>query len=131
VISGATLTVSSGGTVLAGLTLSGGTTNIFGSMAAGQTMNFAGTGGDLALYNLPAFGALIGGFSSGDKIDLATLTFGSGSTRSFTEAASHTSGTLTVANGASHASLTLAGNYATSNFAVASDAASVTLVKFA
>ena len=131
VISGATMTVSSGGFVAAGLTLSGGTANISGSVATGQTMNFVGTGGDLALYNLPAFGAVIGGFGTGDKIDLGTFTFGSGTTRSFVEAASHTSGTLSVANGASQANLTLLGSYVTSNFALSNDSAGGTLVKFA
>ena len=58
------MTVSSGGIVAAGLTLSGGTASISGSVAAGQTMAFAGTGGDLALYNLPGFSAVIGGFGS-------------------------------------------------------------------
>jgi len=52
----------------------------------------------------------------------------SGATRSFTGAASHTSGTLTVTNGAS---LTLAGSYVTSNFAAGSDGAGGTCVKFA
>ena len=130
VISGATMTVSSGGIVAAGLTLSGGIAAISGSVAAGQTMNFAGTGGDLALYNLPAFAAVIGGFGSGDKIDLGTFAFGSGATQSFTEAASHTSGTLSVVNGASQAHLTLLGNYVTSNFALSNDGAGGTLVKF-
>ncbi len=123
-ISGATMTVSSGGVVLAGLTLSGGTANISGSMAAGQTMSFAGTGGDLALYNLPAFGASIGGFGSGDKIDLGNFAFSSAATRSFS------SGTLTITNGASHASLTLVGAYVTSNFALSSDGVAGTLIKF-
>jgi hypothetical protein len=94
-------------------------------------MNFAGSGGDLALYNLPAFGAVIGGFGSGDKIDLASFAFNSAATQSFTEAPSHTSGTLSVINGASQAHLTLLGSYVTSNFALANDGAGGTLVKFA
>ena len=131
VISGATMTVSSGGIVAADLTLSGGSAAIFGSVAAGQAMNFAGSGGNLALYDLPAFGAVIGGFASGDKIDLGTFTFGSGATQSFTEAPSHTSGTLSVVNGGNQAHLTLLGSYATSDFALSSDGAGGTLVKFA
>jgi hypothetical protein len=74
---------------------------------------------------------VIGGFASGDKIDLGTFAFGTGATRSFTEAASHTSGTLTVTNGANHASFTLAGSYVTSNFALSNDGSGGTLVKFA
>ena len=131
VISGASMTVSSGGIVAAGLTLSGGTANISGSLAAGQTMNFAGAGGDLVLFNLPAFAAVIGGFGTSDKIDLGSFAFGSATTRSFTEAPSHTSGTLSVVNGASQAHLTLLGSYVTSNFALSNDGAGRTLVKFA
>ena len=79
----------------------------------------------MALYNLSAFGATIGGFSSGDKIDLATFTFGSGTTRSFS------SGTLTVTNGGNHENLLFAGSYTTSNFALSNDGTGGTLVKFA
>jgi hypothetical protein len=111
--------------------MSGGTANISGSVAAGQTMNFVGTGGDLALFNLPAFAAAIGGFGNGDKIDLGSFAFSAATTRSFTEAPSHISGTLAVVNGASHANLMLLGSYVTSNFALSNDGAGGTLVKFA
>jgi autotransporter passenger strand-loop-strand repeat protein len=131
VISGATTIVSSGGIVAAGLTLSGGTAVISGLVAAGQTVTFAGSGGDLALFNLPAFAAAIGGFGTGDKIDLGSFAFSSAATPSFTEAASHTSGTLSVINGVSQAHLTLLGSYVTSNFGLANDGTGGTLVKFA
>jgi hypothetical protein len=125
------MTVSSGGIVAAGLTLSGGTADISGSVAAGQTINFAVPGGDLALYNLPAFAATIGGFGSGDTIDLARFTFSSATTQSFTEASSQTSGTLSVVTGALQANLTLHGSYVTSNFVLSNDGAGGTLVKLA
>jgi hypothetical protein len=124
VISGASMTVSSGGVVLAGLTLSGGTANISGSMGAGQTMSFAGTGGQLTLYNLPAFGATISGFAAGDGIDLGGFAFSPAATHSFN------SGTLTITSGAAHASLSLAGAYVTSDFVISSDGATGTRVKF-
>ena len=46
-----------------------------GSVAAGQTVNFDGSGGDLALFNRAAFAAMIGGFGSGDTIDLGNFAF--------------------------------------------------------
>jgi autotransporter passenger strand-loop-strand repeat protein len=71
--SGGLAFIQSGGQVLGGLTLAGGTAAISGSMAAGQSVTFIGPGGDLALFNLPDFGAAIGGFGFGDQIDLATI----------------------------------------------------------
>jgi autotransporter passenger strand-loop-strand repeat protein len=130
VISGANITVGAGGNVLDGLTISGGTAVVSGSMAAGQTLTFAGTGGDLALHNLPDFAAVIGGFGTGDTIDLGGFAYGSGETRSFAEAASTTSGTLKVVDGGSQARLTLLGSYVTGDFALSSDSAGGTFVKF-
>jgi autotransporter passenger strand-loop-strand repeat protein len=131
--SGGLAFIQSGGQVLGGLTLAGGTAAISGSMAAGQSVTFIGPGGDLALFNLPDFGAAIGGFGFGDQIDLATIPFGSGSTVSFTAGPNNTSGTLTVTNGAAQAELTLLGSYETSDFTLASDTTGMngTLVKLA
>jgi len=131
VISGATLTVSSGGVVQAGLTLSGGTAVISGTAAAGQQIGYAGPGGDLALGNLAGFAAVISGFSTSDAIDLLGFGYSGIETRSFAEAASNTSGTLTVLAGAKTASLTLLGSYVTSNFALSADGGTGTFVKFA
>ncbi len=128
-LSGATLTAFSGGIIAAGLTLSGGTAVISGSVAAGQTVKYVGSGGDLALFNLPGFGASVGGFGAGDRIDLGGLAYGGGETRSFTEAGGGTSGTLTVTDGGKVAHLSLLGSYVTSDFALSTDGAGGTLVK--
>jgi hypothetical protein len=56
---------------------------------------------------------------------LATFTFGSGTTHSFS------SGTLTVANGGNHENLSFAGSYTTGSFALSNDGAGGTLVKLA
>ncbi len=130
IISGAKLTVSSGGLIQAGLTISGGTAIISGTMATGQKLAFAGSGGDLTLYNLGSFAAQISGFGTGDKFDLGGFAYGGSETRSFTEAASHTSGTLKVVDGAKSTSLTLLGSYVTSDFALSTDGAGGTFVKF-
>jgi len=117
--------------VLNGLRISGGTAVISGSVASGQTMTFVGSGGDLALYNLSGFAAVISGFSTGDQIDLGGFAFSSnGETRTFTEAANKTSGTLTVVDGGKTASLTLAGSYVTSAFMLTNDGAGGTFVRF-
>ena len=124
------LTVSSGGHVSGGLTISGGgIANISGQVATGQEVAFAGAGG-LALYNLPQFHATIGGFSTGDSFDLGGFAYGLGETWSFTEAASLTSGTLSVVDGGLTAKLTLLGNYVTSDFALSDDSLGGTFVKF-
>ena len=99
-------------------------------MGAGQVARFAG-GGDLALDNLPGFGAQIGGFAAGATIDLGGFAYSSAATRSFTEAPSNTSGALRVSAGAKVANLTLLGSYATSNFALSSDGAGGIFVKYA
>jgi autotransporter passenger strand-loop-strand repeat protein len=123
---GGTLTVSSGGSVSGGLTISSGTANISGTVATGQTITFAGSGGDLALYpgNLATFHATIGGFSTGDKFDLGGFAYSASETRSFAEYASHTSGLLTVTDGAEVAKLTLLGNNTSSDFALSNDSSS-------
>jgi hypothetical protein len=116
--------VHTGGRVEIGLTLVKGTAEIHGSMTSG-TMTFAGPGGNLKLYNLPDFAAVIAGFGRGDLIDLGDFGFSSRTTASFS------SGTLTVTDGNQHASLSLSGPYSTSNFALASDGAHGTLITFA
>jgi autotransporter passenger strand-loop-strand repeat protein len=127
--SGGALTVSSGGSVFDGLTISSGYAGISGAVASGQEIRFAGTG-DLAFYDLAAFHATIGGYSTGDEFDLGGFAFGAGETRSFAEAASHTSGTLHVVDGGKTATLSLLGSYVTGDFALSNDLHGGTLVKF-
>ena len=129
VMSGATLTVSSGSFASGGLTLSGGTANISGSTA--NPMSFAGTGGDLALYNLAGFASTIGGFAAGDAIDLGGFVYSSGEVLAFAENGAHTQGLLTVADGAQVAKLTLLGNYTSSDFTLSNDGHGGTFVKHA
>ncbi len=127
---GGTLTVSSGGSLTGGLTLSAGKAAINGTVMAGQTVTYAGTGGDLVLGATASFAASISGFTgTTDKIDLTFFTYNSATeTKSFTEAASKTSGTLTVASGGKTESLTLLGSYVTSNFVLSNDGSGGTLI---
>jgi autotransporter passenger strand-loop-strand repeat protein len=148
VLKGGTLTVSSGGIdsgatvsrggierVLPGglavgtTTLAGGTATISGAVASGAIVAFYRSGGVLALADPSAFAGQISGLTqSSQKIDLTGFAYGAGETVSWTEAAGNTSGTLTITDGAQVASLTLLGDYVTSNFTLASDAQSGTYV---
>ncbi len=123
VSSGGALLVSSGGVVSGGLTLAGGTATIYGAAGAGQTVDFVGSGGVLALDDLPAFAAQISGFTlSSQKIDLAGFAYSSATeTVSWTSASNNTSGVLTVTDGAQVAHLNLIGAYVTSNFVLSTD----------
>jgi hypothetical protein len=129
-LSGATVSVYNGGLVRGGLTLSGGKAVISGTVSAGQTIAFAGSGSFLGVDNVADFGATIGAFKAGDTLNLGAFVYSSTETRSFTEAASKTSGTLTVTDGGVSAHLTLLGNYTTSNFVLSKDATAGTDVKF-
>ena len=121
--------MSSGGFVSGGLAISGGgTANISGSVAAGQDVVFGA--GDLALYNLANFHALIGGYSTGDEFDLGGFAYGAGEKASFTEAANLLSGTLSVHDGGLSASLTLLGKYVTGDFGLSTDGHGGSFVKF-
>ena len=116
------LIVNAGAAIAGGLVLNGGTALIAGSVAAGQTVSFTAAGGKLVIDNPSAFSASISGMAtSSEKIDLGGFTFGVGETVSWVEAGGGTSGTLTVNDGAKTASLTLLGNYVTSNFQLADD----------
>jgi hypothetical protein len=130
VISSGTLTVASGGSVSGGLTLSGGKAIISGTVAAGQSVTYAGSGGELVLAAAASFTASISGFAgTTDEIDLPGFTYNSATeTRSFTEATGNTSGTLTVSSGGKTETLTLLGNYVTSNFTLSNDGGGGTLI---
>ena len=130
VLSGGTLTELANGHMSGGLTISSGTANISGIVATGQEIVFGGTSGDLALYNLSQFHATIGGFSGRDLIDLGGFSYSGSETAVFSSNAAHTSGLLTVTDGAQVAKLTLIGSYATSNFALANDGHGGTFVKY-
>jgi autotransporter passenger strand-loop-strand repeat protein len=129
VSSGGTFEVLSGGIVAGGVTLAGGTAYIdSATVGAGQTVTFAGGNGDLVLQQPTAFSAAIGGFAAGDTIDLGTFAYATTETATFVEAASKTSGTLTIFDGAQTEKLTFLGTYATSNFALATDGSQGTLI---
>ena len=127
--SGGNVTVESGG-VASGGTISGGRVEVAsGGSIGGAPITFAG-GGTLQLDASTGFTGAIAGFAVPDRLDLRDIGYGSGitTTRNFTEAISNTSGTLTVSDGTHTASLTLLGQYTTSQFNLAGDLHGGTLV---
>jgi autotransporter passenger strand-loop-strand repeat protein len=129
--SGSSTTVDAGGLLIVGsggvasaTTISGGFVELGGGNGTGGGLiTFAG-GGELKLDQSTAFTGQIAGFAVPDELDLADISFGAGTTLSFTEAGTNTSGTLTVSDG-THTAL---GQYTTGQFHITSDGAGGSLV---
>ena len=120
--------VGSGGTAL-DATISGGTMEVASGAVAGGTIGFtAYSSGELRLDKSRHFSGTLARFGQSDEVDLADIAFGSSVTIGFQEAAGNASGTLTVANGAFTANLTLLGQYAAGEFHLADDGSGGTLV---
>ena len=124
--------VEAGGTALNSI-IDGGLMEVASGGSTGDPpISFTNSGGDLQLDFSQGFNGTIGGFASpvgvAEEIDLLDIAFSAGTSVKFTEAAGNTSGTLTVSDGTHTASLTLLGQYATANFALASDGHGGTMV---
>ncbi len=124
--------IKSGGTEIvsggaSGGTISGGLIEVTSGGTASGTVTFV-SGGTLQLDAGASFTGAIKGFGIPDRIDLRGVAFGSGTTGKFTEAASLTSGTLSVTSGTHTVHLTLLGSYTTSNFTLGPDGKGGTLV---
>ncbi|MGC2411155.1 MAG: hypothetical protein WA459_00450 [Stellaceae bacterium] len=139
VLSGGTEVVSVGGKASATIVDSGGIERVYGRASGGTirgglfevasggtasgTVTFV-SAGTLQLDTSATFTGAIKGFGNPDpqdQIDLRGVAFGTGTTRIFKEAASNTSGTLTVTDGTHSVHLTLLGLYTTNNFALFTD----------
>jgi autotransporter passenger strand-loop-strand repeat protein len=118
--------VEAGGTAV-GTTIGNGGSQIVetGGAASGATIS---QGGTQVVQN----GGIATGTSilSGGMLDFAEFGFGSSTNGNFAEAASNTSGTLTVTNGVSTAKILLVGQYTTANFHLTSDGHAGTLVSY-
>jgi hypothetical protein len=98
------------------------------SVSAGQTIKE--TGADrLTLKHAQKFAGTISGFGTGDTIDAANFLL-SGTTFNFHENTSGTGGTLTLHDGSLTAKILMRGHYSNSDFTLAPDAGTGTLVKF-
>ena len=109
------------------------TTPIFGSnssVSAGQTITETGADA-LVLEQAQKFAATISGFGTGDTIDAANFLL-SGTTFNFAENSGGTGGTLTLHDTTSSltANIQMTGAYTNSDFTLAPDNGTGTLVKF-
>jgi hypothetical protein len=98
------------------------------SVSAGQIISETGADA-LTLEQAQSFAGTISGFGSGDTIDAANFLL-SGTTHNFAENSGGTGGTLTLQDGSLTANIRMTGDYSNSNFTLAPDSGTGTLVKF-
>ncbi len=131
-VNGNAVSVSSGTLDFAGAVKGTGTDTISASatlefdstVGSGQTIDFAGANGVLDLSDPTGFSGSISGFTTTDTIDFA----GSWSLLSVTPNSGGTMSTLTLSNGAATDIVHLVGDYAKTDFALASGAGSTTIL---
>jgi hypothetical protein len=97
-------------------------------VSTGQTIN-EGSYDALTLKQAQKFGATISGFGTGDTIDAANF-LKTGTTFDFVENSGGTGGTLTLHDAGLTANILLTGVYTKSDFTLAADSGTGTLVKF-
>ena len=102
------------------------------SVSSGQTINEAGEADALTLEQAQKFAATISGFGTGDTIDAANFLL-SGTKLTFDENSAMTGGTLTLTDTSRvlTANILMTGVYTKSDFTLAPDHGTGTLVKFA
>jgi hypothetical protein len=99
------------------------------SVSSGQTINESFADG-LTLKQAQKFHGTISGFGTGDTIDAANFLF-SGTTFNFVENSSNTGGTLSLHDAGLTSHIHMTGSYSKSDFTLAPDSGTGTLVKFA
>ena len=101
------------------------------SVSAGQTINETGADA-LILEQAQTFAATISGFGTGDTIDATNFLAPPATTYNFVENIAGTGGTLTLTDTSPSltAKIHLTGDYSNSNFTLAPDSGTGTLVKF-
>jgi VCBS repeat-containing protein len=110
---------------------SGGSLAIESPVATGESVTFHSSTGSLILNAPSSFDGVISGFTGdgtlagSDQIDLKGINYHSSS---FTESYNSTADTLTVSDGANHATLHFNGTYQAANFSFASDGNGGTIV---
>ena len=98
------------------------------SVAVGQTINETGAD-ELTLKHPRSFRGTISGFGTGDTIDAANFLL-SRTTFNYTPNSGGAGGTLTLHDGSLTANILMTGGYSNSNFTLAPDGGTGTLVKF-
>jgi hypothetical protein len=99
------------------------------SVSSGQTITETGADA-LTLNEAQSFAATISGFGKGDTIDAANFLLSGKPTLNFVENSAMTGGTLTLHDASLTANILMTGVYSNSNFSLAPDGGTGTLVKF-
>jgi hypothetical protein len=99
------------------------------SVSAGQTISEIGPDA-LTLKQAQSFAATISGFGTGDTIDAANFLAPPATTYNFVENSGGAGGTLTLTDGSLTANILMTGVYSNSDFTLAPDSGTGTLVKF-
>ncbi|MGX1362261.1 VCBS domain-containing protein [Bradyrhizobium elkanii] len=106
-----------------------GTIEFGAASAAGVTFDTTAAG-HLILDDAFHFSGTVSGLDGNDDIDIRGISFGAGTTLSFTENHEGTGGTLTVSDGAHTANIVLLGQYDPNGFAEKADATNGTLITY-
>ena len=97
------------------------------SGSAAEDVDFVDVDSFLILDNPPGFSGHVGGFSTGDTIDLPGIDYGGGTTRSYNK----NTHVLTVSDGTHTADIIFDGHYKNGNFVLADDGSGGTDVNYA
>ncbi|MGY4224881.1 VCBS repeat-containing protein [Bradyrhizobium sp. USDA 4503] len=106
-----------------------GTVEFGAASAAGVTFDTTAAG-HLILDDAFHFSGTVRGFDGNDDIDIKGISFGAGTTLSFTGNQEGTGGTLTVSDGAHTANIVLLGQYDPTGFAEKADATNGTVITY-
>ena len=133
-VGGGTLTLTGASNYTGGTTISAGMLALGGGGSITGNVTFADAGNSATLQLDSGANQLdgsIGGFAFDDTIDLSFLNFSAALSVVWQENGSNTGGTLLVMeNGATLATLTLSGHYASTNFSLAGDGNGGTAIDF-
>jgi hypothetical protein len=99
------------------------------SVSAGQSISDLSGADELTLEQAQSFAGTISGFGTGDTIDAANFLL-SGTTFNFVENSGGTGGTLTLHDASLTANILMTGKYSNSDFTLAPDSGTGTLVKY-
>jgi len=99
------------------------------SVSAGQSISDLSGADELTLEQAQSFAGTISGFGTGDTIDAVNFLL-SGTTFNFVENSGGTGGTLTLHDASLTANILMTGKYSNSDFTLAPDSGTGTLVKY-
>ncbi|WP_166294186.1 Ig-like domain-containing protein [Bradyrhizobium sp. 2S1] len=110
--------------------ISGAGTIEFGAASAAGVTFDTTAAGHLILDDAFHFSGTVSGLDGNDDIDIKGISFGAGTTLSYTENQAGTGGTLTVSDGAHTANIVLLGQYDPTGFAEKADSTNGTVITY-